>query len=135
MVNLEVSSTATDGLLIAYLESVAPDGRVTYLTEGLLRARHRKLSTESPPYHEFGPVHSFKSVDAEPMVPGVATTVSFALLSVSVRVKAGHRLRVAIAGHDEAAFARVPAEGNPVLSIHRQRARASWIDLPVKPLP
>ncbi len=132
VVNLEVSSTATDGLLIAYLEAVAPDGRVTYLTEGLLRARHRKLSTEPPPYHEFGPVHSFTSVDAEPMVPGVATTVSFALLSVSVRVKAGSRLRVAIAGHDEAAFARVPAEGNPVLSIHRQKGRASWIDLPMK---
>jgi len=135
VVNLEVSSTATDGLFIAYLEDVGPDGRVTYLTEGLLRARHRKVSADPPPYHEFGPVHSFRSADAEALTPGVATTVSFALYSVSVRLMAGHRLRVAIAGHDDAAFARVPAEGTAVVSILRQKDRASWIELPVKEVP
>jgi hypothetical protein len=54
---------------------------------------------------------------------------------VSVRLTAGHRLRVAIAGHDDAAFARVPAEGTPVVSILRQKDRASWIELPVKEVP
>jgi hypothetical protein len=42
---------------------------------------------------------------------------------------------VAIAGHDDAAFARVPAEGTPVVSILRQKDRASWIELPVKEVP
>jgi hypothetical protein len=69
------------------------------------------------------------------LTPGVATTVSFALYSVSVRLKEGHRLRVAIAGHDDAAFARVPAEGPAVVSILRQKDRASWIDLPVREVP
>jgi putative CocE/NonD family hydrolase len=44
LLNLYVSSTASDGAFHAYLEDLAPDGRVTYLTEGLLRAIQRRLS-------------------------------------------------------------------------------------------
>ncbi len=132
VINLEVSSTATDGLFFGYLEDVAPDGRVTYLTEGLLRALHRKVSAAPPPYHEFGPVHSFTSADGAPMIPGQPTTVSFALYSVSVRLGAGHRIRVSIAGHDEAGFDRVPRNGTPTITVFRGKTRASWIDLPMR---
>jgi putative CocE/NonD family hydrolase len=38
VVNLYVSSTATDGAFFVYLEDVAPDGTVTYITEGILQA-------------------------------------------------------------------------------------------------
>ena len=41
---LVLSSDQTVGLIIAYLEDVAPNGRVTYLTEGLLRLLHRKTT-------------------------------------------------------------------------------------------
>ena len=40
MVSLQLSSTKPDGALHVYLEDVAPDGRVTYLTEGVLRLVH-----------------------------------------------------------------------------------------------
>ncbi len=42
IVKLRVASTHTDGNFIVYLEDVAPDGRVTYLTEGELRALQPK---------------------------------------------------------------------------------------------
>ena len=44
IVTLYVSSTEPDGAFIVYLEDVAPDGRVSYITEGQLRALLRRVS-------------------------------------------------------------------------------------------
>lgn len=49
LVTLRLASTRTDAALHVYLEEVAPDGRVTYLTEGILRAANRKISSDTPP--------------------------------------------------------------------------------------
>ena len=38
-------------------------------TEGMLRAIHRKVSTDTPPYKQFVPYHSFKRKDAMPLIP------------------------------------------------------------------
>lgn len=70
VVTLRLSSTATDGSLHVYLEDVAPEGRVTYLTEGIFRAVNRSVSSETPPYRQFGPYHTFRAEDASPLVPG-----------------------------------------------------------------
>lgn len=125
---LEVTSTADDGAYYIYLEEVAPDGTVTYLTEGQLRALHRKVSDEAPPYTLLTPYHSFLEKDTELMSPGVATTMTFGLLPTSVRIPPGHRLRVAIAGHDAGTFARIPAENTPIITV----GHTSWIDIPMK---
>jgi len=131
VVTLYVSSTAADGAFYVYLEDVDEKGRVIYATEGQLRALHRRLSTECPPYNMFVPYHSFKREDGQPLVPGEIAEVVFGLLPTSVLIKKGHRLRVAIAGHDKDTFARVPAEGIPVIDVQRNSLYASHIDLPV----
>ena len=132
VVSLQVSSTETDGSFIVYLEDAAPDGTVVYLTEGELRAIHRKVSNEPPPVAIFGPYHTFKRADAEPLVPGEVTEITFDLLPISTIIRAGHRLRVALAGHDADTFVRHPTEGTPVLTFQRNAEHTSWIDLPVK---
>jgi hypothetical protein len=114
-----------------YLEDVDEKGRVTYVTDGLLRALHRKVSTEVAPYRWQVPYHSFKQADEMPLVPGEVTELAFGLLPTSVLVKRGHRLRVALAGHGNGTFVRIPAEGTPVLTVERNALRASCIDLPV----
>ena len=63
-------STATDGAFFVYLEDVDEAGRVTYITEGQLRALHRKVSTDAPPFKMLVPYHSFKKKDGLPLVPG-----------------------------------------------------------------
>lgn len=133
VVCLQVSSTETDGAFYVYLEDVAPDGMVVYLTEGELRAIHRQVSTEPPPVAVFGPYHTFKRADARPLVPGEVTEITFDLLPISTIIRAGNRLRVAIAGHDADTFVRYPAEGTPVLTFERNAQHASWIDLPLQP--
>jgi len=126
VVSLQVSSTATDGAFIAYLEDVAPSGRVTYLTEGELRALHRKISTPTPPFH------SFERADAQPLVPGQLAEVRFAMQPISVLIGKGHRIRIAVAGADRDSFARIPANGNPVITVERNAVHASAVDLPVR---
>jgi putative CocE/NonD family hydrolase len=131
VVTLYVASNATDGAFYVYLEDVDERGRVTYVTEGQLRAIHRKVSTEAPPYKMLVPYHSFKRKDAMPLVPGEVAELTFGLLSTSVLIKKGHRIRIAIAGHDKDTFARIPAEGTPVLSVQRNSVHASYAELPI----
>ena len=131
LVTLHVTSTATDGAFYGYLEEVDHKGVVTYLTEGQLRAIHRKISSASPPYRTFGPYHSFQKKDASPLVPGEVTEISFALIPTSVQIRKGHRLRIAIAGHDKDTFAPVPEGEIPTITIQRNASFASYVELPV----
>ncbi len=131
IVDLFVTSTHTDGSFFVYLEDVDESGKVTYLTEGQLRALHRKISKAAPPYNAPVPYHSFKRADAQPLVPGAVAELKFGLLPTSVLIKKGHRLRIAIAGHDKSVFARMPTEGTPVIIMARNQRYASAIELPV----
>lgn len=132
---LRVASTHDDGAFFAYLEDVAPDGKVTYVTEGVLRGRHRKVSTEAPPYRTFGPYHTFTRADAMPLAPGVVTDIPFELVATSVRFAKGHRVRLALGGADRAMFPLVPAGATPTWTVHRDGAEPSWVELPMRELP
>jgi uncharacterized protein len=134
VLSLSVSSTHADGAFYAYLEDVAPNGDVFYLTEGQLRAVHRRV-TDSAPLAAFGPAHTFRRSDAQPLVPGERAELSFDLLPISTVIRRGHRLRLALAGHDADTFVRYPAEGTPTWTVYRQHDAASWIDMPLKPRP
>ena len=126
-----MTSTATDGAFFIYLEDVDTSGKVTYITEGQLRAIHRKISADSPPYKLLVPYHSFKRKDAMPLMPGEIAELKFGLLPTSVLIKKDHRIRIAIAGHDKDTFARIPPEGTPLITVIRNKSHASYIDLPV----
>ncbi len=130
-VKLFIASTATDGAFFVYLEDVDPSGRVTYITEGELRGLHRKVSARAAPYRSPTPYRTFHRQDGSPLTPGEMTVLHFGLLPVSVLIKRGHRLRVAIGGADKDTFERIPAEGTPTISVGRNRRFASYIELPI----
>ncbi len=132
---LRVASTHDDGAFFAYLEDVAPDGKVTYVTEGVLRGRHRKVSTAEPPYRTFGPYHAYTRADAMPLVPGAVTDIPFELVATSVRFAKGHRIRLALGGADRAMFPLVPAGATPTWTLHRGGAQPSWVELPMRERP
>jgi putative CocE/NonD family hydrolase len=133
VITLEVASTHKDGNFIVYLEDVSPDGRVTYVTEGQLRALHRKLSNETPPYRTTYPYRTFARKDALPLVPGRLATLTFQLQATSVLFTAGHRVRIALAGADKGTFLRIPSadQGDVTLHVARGGSSSSFIDLPV----
>lgn len=133
IVTLFVSSTHDDGLFIVYLEDVAPDGTVTYITEGQLRAMVRKISDEAPPYRKLGPHRAELRADARPLVAGEVTELTFELWATSVLIREGHRLRIAIAGADADTFARYPLDGGePTISVQRNAQFASKLSLPIR---
>ena len=131
VVNLYLSSTHPDGAVFVYLEDVDPSGQVTYITEGQLRLIHRAITDEPPPYRQLTPYHTFRQADTCPMSPGEISEITFGLLPVSALIRKDHRLRLGIAGHDQGTFQRIPAQGQPVLTIQRNSAFPSYIDLPI----
>ncbi len=65
-------------------------------------------------------------------MPGEVAELKFNLYPTSVLIKAGHRLRVAIAGHDAWVFDRYPTQGTPLLSVGRNSIYPSRIERPIK---
>jgi uncharacterized protein len=131
-VTLHVASTHEDGAFCVYLEDVGPDGRVSYLTEGQLRAIHRKTADPATaPYVPLGVYHTYKKEDALPLVPGEVAEVAITMFPISTVFKTEHSIRIAIAGHDDALKDRYPKEGTPVLTIERNSAHPSQVVLPV----
>jgi putative CocE/NonD family hydrolase len=131
-VTLQLASTHEDGAVFVYLEDVAPDGRVTYITEGQLRLQYRALSNPAPT-GQLGPYHSYMREDRSPMIPGVSEALRIGLEPTSVLFRKGHRIRLAIAGHDASCFKRIPADGNPVWTLSHQSTKLSQLALPVMP--
>ncbi len=115
---LHMASSQPDGAVIAYLETVKPDGTVVYLSEG-----GRRLALRG----------GFHRQDLDPVEPGATFTITIQLHALSAVIPKGYRLRVALAGADADTFARYPAQGVPVYTVFRSAALPSWIDLPQAP--
>jgi hypothetical protein len=127
VVVLSVSWDADDdGRVFAYLEDVAPDGRVAYVTEGQLRALHRGEPRPERPLGDV-PVRSFLREHAAPLPAREVAQLAFELLPISWRFERGHRVRLAIAGGDGDHFARSRAT---TLRVHRS-SDGSRLELPI----
>jgi hypothetical protein len=79
VLDLEVASTQPVAMVAARLSDVAPDGRATRISYGLLNLTHRDSHAEP-----------------EPLVPGQRYQVSLQLNAMAQALPPGHRLRVAI---------------------------------------
>lgn len=78
-VELELAASKPVAMIAVRLSDVAPDGRATRISYGLLNLTHRK-SNEDP----------------EPLVPGDHYSVSVQLNAMAQALPPGHRLRVAL---------------------------------------
>ena len=130
--HLHLSSTTTDGNVFVYLEDVDRLGRVRYVTEGLLRLRHRALTDAPGPYEMLGPQRRCLEADARPLEAGEIAELIIPLLPTSYLFLEGHRIRVALSGADRDHFAQHPAE-IPTWKVYRDEAHPSRIELPVMP--
>ncbi len=129
-VMLYLASTSNDAQVFIYLEDVAPNGDVEYVTEGVFRALHRKIGTGELPYQMAEPYHTYLKADAMPLVPGEAVELNFGMLPVSYLFKKGHRVRIAISGADAEHY-RNMTKDQPTYTVHRSFAMPSRVVLPV----
>jgi len=130
VVSLWVASDHSDGSFFVYLEDVDEEGRSRYITEGGLRALHRK-PWKDPIFGDDGFLHSFERADSTPLVPGEVAELTFRMWATSVLFRKGHRIRIAIAGADADTFDRLPAEGTPEITVYRSLVHPSFVELPV----
>lgn len=130
VVTLRLAASEPDAALQLYLSEEEADGTVRYVTEGVLRALHRKLSPCPANYRANWPYHSCDRADAAALVPGRAEEIVITLLPTAWRFAKGSRIRLAIAGADSDHYGQVPHGRPPVFTITRA---ASFIDLPLRP--
>ncbi|MGE0555968.1 MAG: CocE/NonD family hydrolase [Gemmatimonadales bacterium] len=130
VVTLWLTSSTSDADLIVLLEEVDQAGVSHYVTEGVLRASHRKLGQATWDNRGLPFQRSFRG-DLEPLPAGTPAELQMDLHPTSTVFNAGHRIRVAIMGAD-ADNIELPSRA-PTLNVYRGGAQASRITLPVVP--
>jgi putative CocE/NonD family hydrolase len=130
VIDLWMSSSAGDGNIFVYLEDVAPDGKVTQVTDARLKASLRKVS--KPRYENFDlPYHRSHREDAQPLKAGEPARLVFAFLPTSYVFKAGHCIRISVAGSDYRERDRTPVSPAPVVTLYNTPSNPSYVSLPV----
>ncbi len=127
---LMIASSEADASILCYISEIEADGTARYVTEGLLRALHRKEAPNPPNYQSTWPFRTFHRADAKPLTPGVAERMRIPLLPTSWVFRKGSRLRFSLAGTDADHIKQIPHGRPPVLSLH---LGASALDLPLQP--
>jgi putative CocE/NonD family hydrolase len=126
--HLRLSTSAARAQVIVYLEDVSPEGRVTYVTQGLLNLEHRKLAGLEAG-GSTDPFHSYLRRDMAPMKPGTAEDITIAISPIAASIRKGHRLRIAIAGADANNLERIPTIGGETLTV--ARGEGTYVEVPI----
>jgi len=133
VVTLFVTSSEGDADFHVLLEEVDESGFSRYVTEGVLRASHRRLS--DAPWDNMGlPYQRSFEVDKQPLPEGQPTVLVFDLHPTSTVFNAGHRIRVMVMGADADNTERPPVDRAPRIRIYREARWASRIVLPIIPM-
>jgi uncharacterized protein len=130
VMHLWLTTVAPDLDVFVYLEIVDSSGKSTYLTEGNLRASHRKLSTS--PFDVFGlPYQSHLQADQELVPAGEPIELTFSLLPTSYRFHSSNQIRITVAFADAGNFDTPILTPAPTLQILRDQDHPSYVELPI----
>ncbi len=133
IVRLTLASSEPDAGVFVYLGEIDAAGRSHYVTEGMLRALHRKTAPPPSNYTCNWPYHACTRHDATLLERNVPAVLEFALLPVSWVFAKGSRLRVSIAGADELHYPQVPHGRPPRLELICGGPNGSTIEIPMRP--
>jgi hypothetical protein len=128
VVRLWLTTDAANLDVFVYLEDVAPSGRSDYITEGVLRATHRKLGRA--PFDNLGlPFQSHYQSDQTPIPAGEPFAMIFSLLPTSYKFPQGHRVRITVAFADADNFATPAISPAPQVRLLMDNAHVSFVDM------
>ncbi len=130
VVHLRMSADTSDAMVFVYVEDVDAAGVSRYVTEGELRLRDRAVG--GGPERVTG--RTYRRGDARAYDPGTDVDLVIPLQPTSALLRAGHRVRIAIAGADADTFTPVTKAGAR-FTVRRGGANGSRLDLPVDSAP
>jgi putative CocE/NonD family hydrolase len=134
VVHVWFSTPAPDLDVFVYLEEVDSHGKSTYITEGDLRASHRKPG--QAPFNNFGlPYQSHRQSDQQPVIAGQPFEMDFALQPTSYTFRAGSRMRITVAFADAGNFDTPVLDPAPTLNLLRDSVHPSYVEIPIIPHP
>ncbi|MFT4066322.1 CocE/NonD family hydrolase [Paraburkholderia sp.] len=128
---LRMSMDQGDASIFVYLSEVCGDGRVHYITEGMLRAIHRKTAPAPDDYVTVWPFRRYHRKDAKPVDKGTVDEYSIPLLPVAWKLAEGSRLRLSVAGADKGHFVPMPYGRPPTFDI-QVGSGGSFVVVPVQ---
>ncbi|SIT39451.1 Peptidase S15 [Paraburkholderia piptadeniae] len=128
---LRMSIDQGDASIFVYLSEVDVEGNVFYMTEGMLRAIHRKTTDAPSDYVTAWPFRSYHRADAAHVKADALNEFIIPLLPVAWTLKKGSKLRFSISGADAGHFVPMPYGRPPVFSVHAGIA-GSFVDLPLR---
>jgi uncharacterized protein len=132
VMNLWLKTEAPDLDVFAYIEEVDQSGKSTYITEGGLRASHRKPGRA--PFNNFSlPFHTHFKSDLMPIPARKPIELVFSLLPTSYAFPKGNRIRVTIAFADADNFETPAINPAPKLELLINANHPSFIQLPIVP--
>jgi uncharacterized protein len=134
IVHLWISSSSQDGDFHAFLEEIdGKSNKSSYVTNGMIRASNRALSTRSP-WTDLGlPYHRCWDIDARPLIPEETVELAFDMYPISYTFRRGNRIRVTITGANAPLYPGIMESSPPTLIVHGGAEHASCIELPVIP--
>jgi putative CocE/NonD family hydrolase len=125
---------APDLDVFVYLEDVDSKGRAKYVTQGILRASHRRPG--QAPFENFGlPWFDHFESELQPIPSGEPIELVFDLLPTAYQFQPGSRIRVTVSFADAGNFETPILEPAPTLQLLRDTAHPSYVELPVVKLP
>lgn len=120
-----------DASIFVYLSEVDTTGHVHYVTEGMLRAIHRKTSAAPATYVTSWPFRTYHRTDAARVEKGITIDYVIPLMPVAWTLAKGSKLRLSIAGADAGHFVPMPYGRPPVFTI-QAGMEGSSIDIPLR---
>jgi uncharacterized protein len=130
-VDLWLACSEPDAALIVYLTEIEANGAERYVTEGMLRALHRREAQPPANYRSTWLYRTFRRGDAEPMIPNRAECIRIPFLPTAWQFAAGSRIRLSITGSDVDHCVQIPHGRPPRLSILHGEGHASRLTLPL----
>jgi len=138
MMQLQASLTGVDTDFFVSIEDVYPDGSVSHIQRGLLKASHRRVDPLRSYYDSDGngimvqPYHPH--TNPQPVMPGEVVTYDIEIFPIGHIFRAGHRLLVQI--HTPPAvdglWGYTPTHHAPSLvTVHHAAGAPTWLQLPI----
>jgi uncharacterized protein len=138
MANLSVSATAVDTALFVQLVDEGPDGSLTYIQRGVLKASHRAID---PVLSHWARTRSGAFIyrpwrphtNPTQIVPGAVYQYSVEVWPVGHVFRPGHRILVKIHAPPliDSFYAYAPERLPSLNTVYHDAARPSWLMLPV----